>query len=109
VTRETLSYVVGEYLGLPRLRRHGKAYTIVNTIITVVTEALQRGEKVSIEGVGTFKVRTRPPTHSTCSDFSGTTPLNHYLTTLPQKSYVHFTPSKTILRTLNADRDQHPV
>lgn len=101
---ETLSYEVGAYLGLPRVRRSGEAYQITKAILQTITTSLQRGESVRISGLGTFKIRTKPSTRSTCSDFQDTTPLNHYLKTVPARQYVHFTPSKAILRTLNATR-----
>jgi len=87
----------------------GKARKIVRIIINTMTEALQKGESIKIDGFGTLEVYTRLPRKKSVSYFEGG-PKNRQrslhspprgIVTIPLKRIVKFTPSKTILRILN--------
>ena len=93
---------LSDLLDLPKLGRKGKAYKIVQAIQAALTNGLRRGEDIKIDGFGTFKWRTKPPTRSACVYFyhvngKGTTIIKD----IPAKRYVHFEPSKVLLRMLN--------
>ena len=103
VTKESLSYLVGDLLELPRWKRYGKAYRIIGAIVTVMTNALKRGETIRIHGLGTFHIRHKAATRH----------LQYYypylkkkglfweMKDVPAHDYVHFTPTKPIIRRLN--------
>lgn len=104
--REALANIVGEYLGYPRKGRQGKAYEIVQAIIQTIKDGLLRGEKVSVEHVGTFIMRRhkrRSPVPRTLKVKGSRVPkyVGWYIKELPERYYVVFKPSKVITRTLN--------
>ena len=103
VTRESLSYIVGEVLELPRVRRQGKAYRIVQTIITSLANALQKEKVIRIKGFGIFEIRERAPTRQTCYYFHGLKcrGLHWEVINLPAKKYIIFKPSKVLLQMIN--------
>lgn len=62
---------------------------IVNTLFDSVKETLQKGEKVTIKGFGTFNVRTNNPKN-------GRNPKSGVFIKVPAKIAPYFRPSKEI-------------
>lgn len=99
---------MAEIVELPYEGRQGEAYRIVQAVLQSITEALWRGEEVEIDGLGSFRVRTRlpmrrlvavsPPLEKKLWKKGG----KRILIPIESKKYVHFTPSKTITRVLNS-------
>ena len=103
VTKEHLGRIVSELLDLPYARRHGEAYKTVQAIQQAITEALLRGERVSVAGFGIFEITTKPKQKRRASYFFGrriknpTSEIREY----PERQYVKFKPSKALLRFIN--------
>ena len=103
MNRATITQDLAEILELP-VRGHGKgkACEIANAVIRVMTDALQRGESIRIDGLGTFGVRTRCATRRTHYFYPLLGKGGHVETVdTPEKKIVFFRPSENILRTLN--------
>lgn len=66
---------------------------IINTLFDSVKETLQKGEKVSIQGFGTFNVRMNNPKN-------GRNPKSGIFIKVPAKVAPYFKPSKDIKMTL---------
>ncbi len=105
VTRKTLAREVCTVLELPYHDLDRKPCLPVNAIFSTITKALRRGESVKVDGFGIFEVRTRAPTRCPVSWFYGVKTHTPYRTIidLPEKQFVIFKPSKTLLRSLNED------
>lgn len=102
MTKETIVREVSEVLELPTRGYRGEAWKIVDAVVQAMTEALQRGESVHIDGLGIFKVRTRCATRRTHYFFPYLGKGQHVeVNDTPAKKYVFFQPSKTISRILN--------
>lgn len=102
-----LGYIVSEVLELPKENHRwtGPAYKAVRAVFNTITAALQRGEEVKINGFGIFKIRTLPARRQYLSfSINGKVPFTGgYMANLPLRKYVHFQPSKVLLRMLNQD------
>ena len=97
-------YDVMEGYGLVRQRpRTGKAHKIVEIIFKTITEALQRGESVRIDGLGKFRVYTRIPTKTWGTFFYGRPNGPRILLDLPPKKLVTFRAANSITRALNQE------
>lgn len=83
--------------------RVSKAYKIVGALVQAITEALQRGEDVSIPGFGIFRWRTKKATRANCGYFFGGKGTVQMVKDIPARRYVHFKPSKVLLRDLNGN------
>lgn len=79
------------------------AMDIVNAVIKAMTAALQRGETIRVYGLGTFQLRTRKARRIGYTYYPHLP--NHKkrfkVRLLKPKTYVHFTPSASILEELN--------
>ena len=106
MTKEDITREIAEVLELPNPGYKGKAWKIVSAVIQAMTEALQRGESIRIDGLGTFRVRTRRPTRRTHYFFPYLGKGRHVETNdTPEKKYVFFQPAKPIVRTINGRDD----
>lgn len=92
---------MADILDLPYARRSGTAYEVVQKIQQAMTKALLIGERVSIKGFGIFSLRVKPATRSSCYYFYGKKKGPWAIVDIPAKTYVHFEPSKVLLRILN--------
>lgn len=110
VRKEDLARTVSELIeefGLVRERRFtGKAFKVIYAIQKAITDGLRRGETVTIAGFGSFKLFERRAYRTPITYFQGGRPpqLRHpprAIITVPTKTIVKFTPSKTILKELN--------
>ncbi|MDQ7039089.1 MAG: HU family DNA-binding protein [Aquificota bacterium] len=54
--KSDISREIARRKGIPQR----KARTIVDQVFSIMAEALTRGEKIEIRGLGTFRVRKRP-------------------------------------------------
>lgn len=91
--KHTLMYAVQDVLELPRKDRCGKSAEIVRAVFRSIVNALLRGERVCVYGLGKFEVRYRKEKRY------GDLFLGPRMT--PGKNYVHFTPSWELRRSLN--------
>lgn len=103
MNRQDLADELSDILGLPRDRRQGKAYEIVNAIIRTISKALFEGHKVKVDGFGTFEIRERPPTRHSACFYHVFTKERQQIVDFPAKRKVFFKPSRTISRVLNHD------
>lgn len=105
VTKKELAREVSIILNLPIGNWPDPAYELVRTIQKVMTAALLRGEEVEIPGFGIFRKRVRPAMRRTCGYFYGKLNPNppQILKTIPAKTYIHFQPSKALLRYINSN------
>ena len=103
ITRESLSYEIGDLLELPRAARHGKAYDIINALLDSISNALHSGQSVRVEGFGTFKVIKRAPRRRGVARFYSPGNKNPYRETVitPSKLVVKFYPSAALERYIN--------
>lgn len=79
-----------------------KGVEILRVILATMTKALRSGEEIKIEGFGILHIIDRIPTRHGFTHFHG----NLHGTVVdvkdvPAKRYVHFKPSKVLLRMLN--------
>ena len=106
MTKEEIVKEVAQVLELPTRGYKGEAWKIVNAVLQAIAESLQRGESVRIDGLGIFRVRTRPATRRTHYFFPYLGKGQHVETNdTPAKKYVFFQPSKTVSRILNGRDD----
>jgi nucleoid DNA-binding protein len=111
LTKRKIAQEVGYLLDLPvqgpHGTFHGPAFQLVNTVIKVVVEALQRGESVFIPGFGTFKWKSYPlGTKYISYSYNGEPATKHsprIIQPLHPKKRVIFKPSKVLKRMLNDD------
>ncbi len=82
-------------------RRSGLGFKIKSAILKAIVKGLQSGEDVQIKSLGIFKLRTKPPSKRYHTFFYGKKSGPRLLTETPAKTYVHFQPSKLILKELN--------
>lgn len=103
--KQELARVVHEILDLRATMgwniRSSQANKIVSAVIKAITNGLLRGEKVEVSGIGTFTVRTKPPTRKLLTYFYGRKSGPQILRDIPAKKYVHFQPCQSIVRSLN--------
>lgn len=102
MNHRTILNELSDILELPRLHANGESWRILNAILKTITSALQRGETVKIHGFGIFSIRTRPA-HRCYSYFYPCLGKGQHgeIGMRPAKQYVHFQPSKVLLRMLN--------
>lgn len=81
----------GEIMTQPEVRR------TIEIMLGVISEALRRGEKVRITGVGTFYTKKTSPTKYSYY-------LNGYI---PVRTVVKFRPSQQILEYLNSEEPKN--
>ena len=79
----------------------GMAQEVLETIFSaqprtgLIATALDRGEKVTIPGFGTFSTKSR-------GERQGRNPATGATITIPAKKYVHFKPGKTLRERVEA-------
>lgn len=105
MNRTDLFYVIRDILEINchYQVRSGPAQKIVDAVIKAIVNGLLKDGEVKIQGFGIFRVRTRKARRSAC--------VYHYhqvgdarntqINLIPARKYVHFQPSKLILRELN--------
>jgi nucleoid DNA-binding protein len=109
LTKEGLSYIVGDLLELPRAARHGLSYKIVTALIESMTQALKRGETIQIEGLGIFRPITRPPRKQAANYFFNLGKSSYFeLIDLPERKVISFQPSKVLKRLLKESTLNEP-
>jgi len=102
MTKEAIIRELAAVLELPNPGYKGEAWKIVNAVIQAMTEVLQRGESIRIDGLGMFVVRTRRATRRTHYFFPYLGKGQHVETnTVPEKKYVFFRPAEPLVRVLN--------
>lgn len=103
ITKSDLAREVSELLDLPKHARRNQTdepYRIVLAVLESVTNALQKGQSVTIHGLGKFSIRTKKARKSTGYLFgAGRAKISIQV---PERTYVHFRPANSIMRTLNA-------
>lgn len=105
VNQESLSYVVGEVLELPRQRRAGKAYKITKAFTQAMINLAKTGEDIQIEGFGIFRWVIRPAMGRVTTYFYDPKSPVHIPTTIPPKCYLSFQPSKVLKRLVKESTD----
>lgn len=106
LNKEKLSDAVGDLLNLPRCGRQGKAYTIVLAMVKVITDALLRGETISIDGFGIFRTKTYPARLRANYFYSLLGKGGHCaLVPYPETRRITFTPAKPLKRFVHAHAD----
>jgi nucleoid DNA-binding protein len=105
LTRYKLARVVAEVLNVPYEWYEGPCQDSVNAVFRVIKDALLRGEEVAVAGFGKFKIRVRPAKRSACDPSYSNRKRGQVtiIKQLPPKPYVHFEPSKVLLRMLNGN------
>lgn len=102
-----LERVISEVLDLPYDKGQGKAQKIMLAFLKAITQALQRGERVMVDGFGIFSLRTKPKTRSIVRFFREGKVYHTELRTIKEKRYIHFQPAKDLVRSLNEDPKTH--
>jgi len=72
------------------------AETIVNTVFSSITEALQRDDKIELRGFGSFRVRRR-------RSRQGRNPKSGDRVEVPEKRIPYFEPGKELKDLINLD------
>ena len=70
------------------------AEVIVQTVLDIITDALQRGEGVELRGFGSFRIRSR-------SSRQGRNPKTGSDVSVPAKKVPHFKPGKDLRDLVN--------
>lgn len=70
------------------------AEAAVVVLVETITEALAKGEKVQIAGLGSFEVKTRP-------ERTGRNPKTQEAITIPESNYPIFSASKSLKDSIN--------
>jgi nucleoid DNA-binding protein len=120
VTKETIARELRELLNLPPTEysniRCSKEYRLIGVVLNTITNALWRGESVRIAGFGIFRVRTRKATrhgvpyrHKDIDETVGNGKPPEYrgvwkVRDIPERKYVHFQPSRVLLRMINGNQ-----
>lgn len=102
--RLTLSAEVADLIGIQAGNKPhygGKASQIINAIFSCITEALRRGESVTIPKLGTFSVHTKPPTRVPVNHFYGGKIGLRMIIDIPEKRYARFEPSPSLIELVN--------
>ena len=77
------------------------AETIVNTVFSSITEALQRDDKIELRGFGSFRVRRR-------RSRQGRNPKSGDRVEVPEKRIPYFKPGKELKDLINLDVAEPP-
>lgn len=101
VNNTTLANAVSDALGWPRNARQDKGYQVVTTLIKVLSEALQRGDRVKLDGLGIFELRTTPGRKRSVWIYQDAKTRVRGVIDYPPVTKVIFKPSKTLNRALN--------
>jgi len=96
VTRRDLAGVVYQHLGLTRQ----DAGRLVDEVLTEITEALVRGENVSLSSFGTFEVRAK-------AERMGRNPRTRITAVIKPRRVVRFRPSLVLRTRVNESRNTH--
>ena len=72
------------------------AETIVNTVFSSITDALQRDDKIELRGFGSFRVRKR-------RSRQGRNPRSGDRVEVPEKRIPYFKPGKELKELINKD------
>lgn len=72
------------------------AETIVNTVFSSITDALQRDDKIELRGFGSFRVRKR-------RSRQGRNPRSGDRVEVPEKRIPYFKPGKELKELINRD------
>lgn len=113
--KEEMAWIIQDLWNEPRKRRtketgfwirSSEAAKAVRVVFDAIKAALHRGESVSIEGFGIFKVEAKEPRkYEVCYPFPlGTPPSKTSIRVIelkPEKKIVRFYPSKVLQRMLN--------
>ena len=104
LTKEDIAREVAIVLELPEWGRREKAYEIVKAVCTAITEALHRGETVTVRGFGKFEIKERKAHKHRCY-FPDPRHPNRIvqMVDLPAKSFVSFKPDNPLLDYLSED------
>lgn len=78
------------------------AETIVNTVFSSITEALQRDDKIELRGFGSFRVRRR-------RSRQGRNPKSGDRVEVPEKRIPYFKPGKELKDLINVDVAEPPT
>jgi nucleoid DNA-binding protein len=106
LTKTKLTQEIADILQIPTRGRprYGLANTIQMAIFKTIVDCLRRGEEVWIPGFGKLKVRTRPARKSACVYYYHVNNKGScVIKNIPARKYVHFQPSKVVLRNLNGN------
>lgn len=106
LTKEDLINTVEAILDIPpHTGRRGPGFTIVTAILETLTKALQDGDEIEIKGLGTLRPVKRKAYSHSVSYFHGQSSKAHtrLKVLVPPKTKIIFTPSKSILTTLNEE------
>jgi nucleoid DNA-binding protein len=120
MTKEDIARDLRDLLQFPPTRhrnlRCSTEYRVVGAVVQAMTEALLRGEEIRIADFGIFRIRTKKATRSPVpysykdiDDVVGNEKAPTYrgmwkIRDIPERKYVHFQPSKVLLRMINGNQ-----
>ena len=93
-SRMTRSELISQVLEKSLLLRRRQAERVVGAILDVITEALERGDRVELRDFGAFEVRNRSPKN-------GRNPRTGAAVAVPAKFLPFFRPGKGMRLRLN--------
>lgn len=93
LTKKAIANEIKDVLGFPSWKE-GESYRTISIILRVIVQALYDGERVQIEGFGTFFVRKRKALNKRVY-------WSRRLLKIPAKFHVVFQPSPSLLRYIN--------
>lgn len=100
--KEDLAHIVGDVLELPSRNRGELPHRIVSAVIEALTKTLISKGRVEIGGLGVFTIRVRPATRRGCVyHYHMNRKGNVIVQDIPARKYVHFKPSKLVVKELN--------
>jgi nucleoid DNA-binding protein len=108
LTKTKLTQEIADILQIPTRGRPraGLANKIQMAVFKTIVDALHRGEEVRVLGFGIFRVRTRPATRRGCVYYYHVNNKGSCVVkNIPARKYVHFQPSKVLLRMINGNSD----
>ena len=102
MNRERLAREIADVLELPHRGRQDEAWDIMNAVLKAIIEGLYRGERIRIDGFGTFRIAEHPSVLRRLCFYPYLGKGQHSeIVRLPSKKYVRFEPAKPLLRMLN--------
>ncbi|MBE6665373.1 MAG: HU family DNA-binding protein [Ruminococcaceae bacterium] len=85
--------LIDEIVGKTGIKKKDAEATVV-ALVETITEAMSKGEKVQIAGLGSFEVKTRP-------ERVGRNPKTQETITIPKSNYPVFSASKSLKDSMN--------
>ena len=99
--KEDIAAEINRLLGYPLGdTRSSKGYKLVTAVVQAMTEALLKGDSISVKGFGRFEWKVRKARKITRLRYFYGTPTAHYEKSgvIPAKRYVAFTPCHSLKR-----------